>query len=145
MPRDKVSLFKIVGVGEKIAECVLAYGWGVESLPMDGNGCRLRQRLMGLPDVAKSWNPARIRDNLKAVFHEHRAWMSGQKISMVDIHELLRLHSQLVCRRSPECQRCPVSQCLSRRREFLGYEPPESTNKLWRDWRGLILQPEKSE
>ncbi len=140
VPRDKASLLKIDGVGEKIAECVLAYGWGVESLPMDGNGCRLRQRLMGLPDVAKSWNPARIRDSLKAIFHAHRAWMDDHKIAMVDIHEMLRLHSQLVCTRSPECQRCPVTQCLSRRREYLGCGPPEYNNH-WRDWRDLILEP----
>ena len=144
VPRDKASLLKIEGVGEKIAECVLAYGWGVESLPMDGNGCRLRQRLMGLPDVAKSWNPARIRDSLKAIFHAHRAWMNGQKIAMVDIHEMLRLHSQLVCGRNPECQRCPVTQCLSRRREFLDCGPTEYNN-LWRDWRDLILEPGKPE
>ena len=144
VPRDKASLLKIVGVGEKIAECVLAYGWGVESLPLDGNGCRLRQRLMGLPDVAKSWSSARIRDSLKAIFHAHRAWMNGQKIAMVDIHEMLRLHSQLVCGRNPECQRCPVTQCHSRRREFLGGGPPEYNN-LWRDWRDLILEPGKPE
>ena len=145
LPRDKARLLEIVGVGEKIAECVLAYGWGVETLPMDGNGCRMRQRLMGLPDVTKKWNPAHIRDCLKATFQEHRAWMYSQKIAMVDIHELLRLHSQLVCKRVPECQRCPVTQCLSRRREFLGGEPPAAANNLWRDWRDLILEPEKSE
>ena len=144
IPRDKAKLLKVVGVGEKITECVLAYGWGVESLPMDGNGCRLHQRLMGLPDVAKSWKPAHIRDVLKAIFHEHRTWMKDQKVAMVDIHELLRLHSQLVCVRSPECQRCPVTRCLSRRREFLGCEPPVYNN-LWRDWRDLLLEPEKSD
>ncbi len=143
VPRDKAKLINVVGVGEKIAECVLAYGWGIESLPMDGNGCRMYQRLMCLPDVAKSWNSANIRDRLKAIFHERRAWMEGQKIAMVDIHELFRLHAQLVCGRSPECQRCPVTQCLSRRREFLGSEPPEYDN-IWRDWRDLILEPGES-
>lgn len=143
VPRDKASLLEIVGVGEKIAECVLTYGWGVESLPMDGNGCRLRQRLLGLPEAATSRNPARIRGSLKAIFHARRAWMDGHKIAMADIHEMLRLHSQLVCNRSPECQRCPVTQCLSRRREFLGCGPTEYNN-LWRDWRDLILEPEKT-
>ena len=145
VPKDKARLLKIVGVGEKIAECVMVYGWGVESLPMDGNGCRSHQRIMGLPDVAKSWKAAHIRNSLKAIFHEHRAWMNDQEIAMADIHELLRLHSQLVCGRSPECQRCPVTQCISRRRDFLGCEPLESTNNLWSDWRDLILEPENSE
>lgn len=144
VPRDKASLLTIVGVGEKIAECVLVYAWGVESLPMDGNGCRLHQRLAGLPDRVSSWNTTRTRDSLKTIFQKHRAWMKGQKIALVDIHELLRLHSQLVCGRSPECQRCPVTQCLSRRREFLGCGPPEY-NDLWRDWRDLILEPEHSQ
>ena len=141
LPRDKASLLKIVGVGEKIAECVLAYGWGIESLPLDGNGCRMHQRLAGLTDVAKGWNSGKIRDGLKAIFYARRAWMNGQNIAMVDIHEMLRLHSQLVCGRSPECRRCPVTECLSRKREYLGGKPPDATKNLWRDWRDLILEP----
>jgi len=143
LPADKASLLQVVGVGEKIAECLLAYGWGVESLPMDGNGCRMYQRLMRLPDGANSWNPANIRDSIKAIFQGNRAWMNDRNIALVDIHELLRLHSQLICGRSPECQRCPVTRCLSRKREYLGCKPPDPANDLWRDWRNLLLEPMK--
>ncbi len=142
LPKDKTRLLEIVGVGEKIAECVLAYGWGIEALPLDGNGCRLNQRLMGLPDLAKQWDAALIRDTLKETFRKHRRWMDNQEISMVDIHELLRLHSQLICGKGPDCQNCPVTRYLSRRREFLGCDPPEHEN-LWNDWRELILAPEE--
>ena len=140
---DKESLSKIVGVGEKIAECVMAYGWGVESLPMDGNGCRMYQRLLGLPGVAKNWSAANIRSRLKSIFVNHRTWMGNNKIAMVDIHELLRLHSQLVCGKKPACQRCPVTQCLSRRRESQEVSPPEYKH-LWQAWRDLILEPRQS-
>ena len=145
VPPDKPSLLQVVSVGEKIAECVLAYAWGIEALPMDGNCCRMYQRLMGLPEVARSWDSAGIRDRLKAIFQERREWLNSRKIAMIDIHELLRLHSQLVCGRSPECGRCPVSECQSRRRDYLGYEPPPATRNLWREWRDLILEPENRE
>ncbi|PKB65899.1 MAG: hypothetical protein BZY81_08775 [SAR202 cluster bacterium Io17-Chloro-G4] len=144
LPPDKASLLQVVGVGEKIADCVLAYGWGKEALPMDGNGCRMYQRLMGLPDMSKSWNSSSIRDNLKTIFIRHRAWMDCQNIAMIDIHELLRIHSQLVCGRSPDCQRCMVTKCLSRRREYSGCMPPESSSGLWKEWRELIVEPEQS-
>lgn len=144
VPQDKAKLLRVAGVGEKISECVLAYGWGEESLPMDGHGCRLHQRLLGLPDVAKSWKAANIRDCVKTIFHRRREWMKSLNIALVDIHELLRLHSQVVCGRSPDCQRCPVSQCHSRRREYLDCEPTNDINSLWQDWRDLILEPEPS-
>ena len=132
---------QVVGVGEKIAECVMAYGWGIESLPMDGNGCRMYQRLMGLPDVAKHWRVVDIRDRLKAIFNCHRVRMERLDISMVDIHESLRLHSQLVCGRSPNCQHCPITRCLSRKSDYLGCGASVASSNLWREWRNLILEP----
>ena len=145
IPADKARLIQVVGVGEKIAECVLAYGWGIESLPMDGNGCRMYQRLMGLPDVAKHWRVVDIRDRLKAIFNGHRLRMERLDISMVDIHESLRLHSQLVCGRSPNCQHCPITRCLSRRLDYLGCGPSGASGNLWREWRDLILEQQESE
>ena len=136
---------QVVGVGEKIAECVLAYGWGIESLPMDGNGCRIYQRLMGLPDVAKQWKVVAIRDRLKAIFAGHRVRMNRWHLSMVDIYEFLRLHSQVGCSRSPNCQHCPITRCLSRRRDSLGCGPSGASGNLWREWRGLILEQRETE
>ena len=49
IPADKDGLMQIKGVGEKIAECVIPYGWGGEALPLDGNGCRVVERVSGLP------------------------------------------------------------------------------------------------
>ena len=109
VPRDPDSLRQITGVGEKVAECVLAYGWGKEAMPMVGNGCRVAFRLAGLPFERQTRQVAYIRNRLKSVFNRHRHWMDDQGLAMIDIHEILRLHGQLVCTKNPACYRCPVT------------------------------------
>ena len=110
VPRERDALLRINGVGDKIAECVLAYGWGDDALPLDANCVRVLARVFGLEKASR--NPAPLRDGLKCVYlmQSHRffrIWRSG----MVDIHEILRLHGQVCCARLPDCSRCPVTGC----------------------------------
>ena len=141
IPRDRGRLLRINGVGEKIAECVLAYGWGQEALPLDGNACRVVERIMGVSTGRDSRNVGRIRNLLKLIFHENRAWMSGRFVAMVDLHEIFRLHGQLICTRSPDCARCPVAGCRSRTRskEHSDRTGLDINNHLWEEWRELLL------
>ena len=142
IPCDRDSLLRINGVGEKIAECVLAYGWGREALPLDGNACRVVERIMGVATGGDSHNLGSIRNLLKAIFQENRAWMSARFVAMVDLHEIFRLHGQLICTRSPDCARCPVAKCRSRSKEYLAPTGLDSNNYLWADWRELLLDPQ---
>ena len=48
VPRDCEGLLRIKGVGEKIAQCVLGYGWGEDALPLDANCVRVLERVFGL-------------------------------------------------------------------------------------------------
>ena len=139
LPSDRDSLLGIKGVGEKIAECVLAYGWGQEALPMDGNGCRLIERLRGACAKSKPWSAGYIRESLKALYHTQRKWMTVRGVAMIDLHELLRLHGQVLCTRRPQCYRCPVSTCNSRREAYSGSDYPGIDGELWQDWRELLL------
>ena len=141
VPREREDLLKIKGVGEKIAECVLGYGWGREALPMDGNGCRVVARLLGLTSLEQIQDAAHIRNSLKTMFNAHREWMASRGVAMVDLHEVLRLHGQVVCKRSPECSRCPVSGCRSRKQECSDFAGSGVTGALWEEWRDLILDP----
>ena len=59
---------------------------------------------------------------------------------MIDIHELLRLHGQLVCRKRPNCAQCPISRCRSRKDDYSGCAKVILNDALWHDWRDLLLE-----
>ena len=143
VPREREGLLGIKGVGGKIAECVLAYGWGEEALPLDANCIRVLDRVFG-PVNGKDGprrTPAALRDSLKCVYRMHRPQFADLSIGMVDIHEILRLHGQVCCARTPECARCPVSWCRSRREPWGGSALIEVSPTIWDDWRELINEP----
>ena len=147
VPRDREGPLRINGVGDKIAECVLAYGWGDDALPLDANCIRVLLRVFGTPGLvppeakAAGRNPAPLRDRLKWVYLMHSPKFADSAISMVDIHEILRLHGQVCCGRTPECSRCPVTECLSRREPWDELKAINMSSALWDDWRELINEP----
>ena len=139
VPREREGLLRINGVGAKIAECVLGYGWGEEALPLDANCIRVLDRVFGRDGPGRT--PAPLRDGLKCVYRRRRRQFSDLAIGMVDIHEILRLHGQVCCARTPECARCPVSGCKSRREPRDGPAGIEALPTIWDDWRELINEP----
>lgn len=142
--KDAEGLMSIRGVGQKVVECVMGYGWGREALPLDGNAARVIGRLFGLEAERGGRQSAYIRGQLKRIFNCHREWMADRAIAMIDTHELFRLHGQLVCGRAPRCSRCPVSRCRSRKQKFTASAEPTVTPSLWQDWRELLLDPDPS-
>jgi len=138
IPQDMDGLKQIKGVGEKIAECVIAYGWGGEALPLDGNGCRMVERVFGL---AAGVPVQHLRVSLKNLYRGYRPWMEERSLAMVDLHEMIRLHAQTICTKAPRCSLCPVSTCLSRQAEYQTDSFPEVDPSIWRDWRELLLEP----
>ena len=145
VPRDQPHLRQITGVGEKIAECVTAYGWGEEALPLDGNACRVVSRVWGLAFGGRDSHAGYLRGELKSMYRSHRQWMCDRGLAMIDLHELLRLHGQQVCTRIPQCYRCPVAVCHFRRHAWVGADKPAASAALWQEWRDLLLDPVGSE
>lgn len=142
VPRDRDKLLRIKGVGEKISECVLAYGWGLDALPLDANCVRVLERVAGTErPYRQRGEPGPLRDMLKSVYLNQTQRFSELSISMVDIHEILRLHGQVCCTRTPACARCPVSGCLSRRETWDGTKRIEMSPTIWDDWRELLNEP----
>ena len=139
VPRRREGLLQIKGVGDKIAECVLAYGWGDEALPLDANCVRVLERVFGLEGEIRM--PAPLREGLKCVYRKRQRKLAALAVSMVDIHEILRLHGQVCCTRKPECSRCPVSLCRSRREPWDGASVIEAPLTIWDGWRELINDP----
>ena len=138
-PRCREELLGIRGVGDKIAECVLAYGWGDDALPLDANCVRVVARVFGLEKAQRT--PAMLRESLKSVYLGQAHLFQDLAIGMVDVHEILRLHGQVCCARKPDCSRCPVSECLSRREPRNESKSIRVTPALWDDWRELINEP----
>ena len=141
VPRDRELLLGIMGVGEKVVECVLGYGWGQESLPMDGNGRRTLERIWGPPEGVESRRTSDLRRRLNAILGHHRDWMLHRGVAMIDVHELFRLHGQLVCTRKPLCSVCPVSCCRSRKHAYDAPAAVYFNPNLWEEWRELLLEP----
>ena len=125
-------------MGGKIAECVIAYGWGGEALPLDGNGCRVVERVFGL---ATGVPVQPLRGVLKSMYRSSRPWMEERGLAMVDLHEMLRLHGQTVCNKAPKCFLCPVASCRSRQEECQVDSLPAVDPAIWKDWRELLLEP----
>ena len=111
-PRTAEDLLKMNGVGQKVAECVLAYGWGEDGLPLDANVNRVLNRIHG-NEARPQTSTGELRELLKCLYQQHRSEFAGQSITIVDIHEILRLHGQVCCTRKPDCAACPVSRCRS--------------------------------
>lgn len=142
VPRKRHKLLQIKGVGEKISECVLAYGWGEEALPLDANCVRVLERVAGADRSGRRQSdPAPLRDMLKTVYLRQNKRFVELRISLVDVHEILRLHGQVCCTRTPDCGSCPVSGCLSRREPWDGTKLIDVSPAYWDDWRELINEP----
>jgi endonuclease-3 len=139
VPQDSKGLMMIKGVGEKVAECVIAYGWGKEALPVDGNVCRVMGRLLGTGLPNPRSHVSSIREQLKRVYLRNRGRLVAQGVAMIDIHELFRLHGQVVCTKVPRCGQCPVSSCRLRQHPYLASTRPAVSAMLWQEWRELLL------
>jgi endonuclease III len=138
IPYDR-QLLSAGGIGNKVAECMIGYGYGKPALPVDGHVCRVVFLTCGL---SFQYDPAfyapYIRDQLKRVF-EPSKWMRT--------HEILRLHGQAVCGKEPRCSWCPVSNCSFRQK---GYTESVEVARLsamkvmasWEAWRELLLEPQ---
>jgi endonuclease III len=141
VPQDPRVLMMIKGVGEKVAECVIAYGWGQEALPVDGNVCRVVGRLAGRNLANSRSQASNIREQLKGIYLRHPEELVARGIAMIDIHELFRLHGQAVCTEAPRCRQCPLSSCHLRQRPYVASARPAVSAELWQEWRELLLDP----
>ena len=84
VPSDRENLLRIKGVGGKIAECVLAYGWGKEALPLDANCIRVLERVSG-PGGPQRFRqmPGPLREGLKCVYLKQPHRFADLSIRMV--------------------------------------------------------------
>jgi len=142
IPEDLSKLRQIKGVGDKVFECVLAYGCGKPAVPVDHNVLRVLYRIHGKNSAGvnnSDYNSIRkeLKDRL-----EPNKW--------IDTHELLRLHGITVCRKGqPRCYLCPLESCEYREALFdamggisrVQREANRGLDNEWEPWRQLICEP----
>ena len=142
---NPAELWQIRGVGGKVFECVMAYGCGKPTFPLDINVIRTILRICGKSGVEDDdMDYVSVRQKLKAIL-DPAEW--------IDTHEILRLHGLAVCRAAnPQCKICPLSSCQSRQISFneeMGISKARQEAKRilineWGPWRELICDSPQS-
>lgn len=131
LPKEKILLEKLRGVGPKIAGCISSYGFLEPDFPLDTHGVRIVRRYRGYNSLTCD----SIREYLKNKFKK-RDW--------IDIHELLRLHGILICRsKKRQCDKCRLRGCKDRKcsfKENISLDKVKNVEKEWNEWRNMLLK-----
>jgi endonuclease-3 len=114
VPRDRLLLQELAGVGRKTANVVLNIAFGEAAIAVDTHVFRVANRT----GLAPGKNPLEVETKLEKVtpapFHLHA-------------HHWLILHGRYTCKaRTPECWRCPIVELCRYRAKKL--EPPRSSS-----------------
>ena len=133
IPSDPEKLQSKPGIGSVIARNVVAYGFGKPALPIDSNVKRVAERIAGSP--FKDYQA--VREYLEELFTPN---------DWIDVHELLRLHGQVLCGIVPKCKDCPITICSKRKLSYTGsakmaQQRAKPVIEEWENWRNLLLNP----
>ena len=111
VPRDRVSLERVPGVGRKTANVVLNTAFGEPTIAVDTHIFRVSNRT----GIAKGRNPLEVEQRLlRHVPVEFR----------LNAHHWLILHGRYVCKaRKPECWRCVIRDLCDHRDKTPSPEP----------------------
>jgi endonuclease-3 len=102
-PRTREELMDLPGVGGKTADCVMCFGFGEYTIPVDTHVAVIARRW----HLTKHKNPEKIRKDLHRIF-------KGKKRLVIN-HLLVQFGKDYCTARYPKCKICPVL-------EFCPYE-----------------------
>ncbi|MBI4362990.1 MAG: endonuclease III [Euryarchaeota archaeon] len=103
VPDTLEELLRVPGVGRKTANCVLVYGFGQEAIPVDTHVHRITNRL----GWVKTRSPEETEMALARLV-PRRHWLP--------LNHLFVQFGRDICRPiGPQCPRCPIAGCPSRR------------------------------
>ncbi|MDI9644893.1 MAG: endonuclease III [Candidatus Verstraetearchaeota archaeon] len=97
VPNTISELMELPSVGRKTANCVLAYGFGIEAIPVDTHVHRIANRL----GIAKTKTPEETEAELEKFF---------EKEDWGEVNNIFVLFGKRICRPiSPKCKICPMT------------------------------------
>ncbi len=103
VPDSFTELLKLPGVGRKTANCVLAYGFGKNALPVDIHVHRISNRLGLVDSKTPDQTEAKLKSIVPAIF-----WSQ--------LNELFVKFGQDICKPvKPKCEICFLSDICKRR------------------------------
>jgi endonuclease-3 len=108
VPRSKVDLLKLPGVGPKVASLVQVWGFGIPTIPVDTHVNRISQRLGIVPKMSP---PEKTQVVLESILKPSKRMVANRVL--VDF-------GKDICRPSaPQCYRCPVyDHCVFERKAY---------------------------
>jgi DNA (cytosine-5)-methyltransferase 1 len=108
VPRDRAALMDLPGVGDYVADAVLAFAYGDRSVLIDSNTARIATRVFGLDE-----NPTSLRNfNLRAAVSRLVGGSATPKMNWA----LLDFGGVVCTSRRPKCDRCPIGDMCEYRR-----------------------------
>jgi endonuclease-3 len=114
VPRDRLLLQELAGVGRKTANVVLNIAFGEAAIAVDTHVFRVANRT----GLAPGKNPLEVETKLEKV---------TPAPFLLHAHHWLILHGRYTCKaRTPECWRCPIVELCRYRAKKL--EPPRSSS-----------------
>jgi endonuclease-3 len=96
VPSSREELLKLPGVGDKTASCVLCFGFGVPTIPVDIHASVIANRL----GLTKSKNPEDIRKDLEKLIPE--------KLRYIVNLGFVEFGKEICSTRNPKCSICPL-------------------------------------
>lgn len=100
VPNDDLELQTLPGVGDRVSEAVLCFGFGRRAVLLDTNTARIVGRLHGRSDAKRRWQ---LRLDLHAL-----AGVEGPDAAFN--HALLDLGAQICRAKIPACGLCPAAE-----------------------------------
>ena len=97
VPRDRIALEALPGVGRKTANVVLGHAFDVPGLPVDRHVLRVTNRL----GLAHGDDPVAVEKQLTGLIPKDR-WTVAS--------DTFILHGRRICRPKPLCDRCAVKE-----------------------------------
>jgi len=123
IPSTKEELLTIPGIGPYTAGAILAFAFHKKAAAVDANVIRVLSRVTEKNRTAQMIEPV-----LTDALPNYQPW-----ITMEALIEL----GALICKRSPLCAQCPLSQsCLAKKHRTVHLHPPSKQQQhtsLWRD------------
>jgi A/G-specific adenine glycosylase len=106
VPETRVELLALPGVGQYVADAVLAFAHGERTVLVDSNTARIAFRVIGDPGDWSSLRSARVRKRIEE--------LTGNDPPAPDLNlALLDLGGTLCVARRPRCGACPLAGLCS--------------------------------
>jgi len=105
VPNSREELLPLPGVGEYVADAVLAFAYGKDVAVVDANVCRIIGRLFGIEPHGEARRDPRFKEIAQRMMPKGRP--KEFNWAMIDL-------AALVCKsKNPKCDKCPLSRLCS--------------------------------